>query len=144
MTHLDDAHAALMHAVTSDAGEAWACLPREQARALLDEAARLVAERDAAIRASERPRAARGRTARRLREWREIARSWRWHSETWQAEYRAAVAERDEARAVLRPLLEHPINREDNRCVFCRVNDVFEHEPDCPVLRRAALLGEEA
>lgn len=50
MTHLDEAHAALMRAVAAGAPVASCRLGREQARALLDEAARLVAERDGVTR----------------------------------------------------------------------------------------------
>lgn len=103
MTHLDDAHAALMQTVASDAWGPWTSLSREQAGALLDEAARLVAERDAAVR------------------------------------------ERDEARAVLRPLLANP----GEWCAFCGETDhwdngwVIEHTPDCPTRRAGVLLGDE-
>lgn len=50
MTTLDDAHAALHRAVASDGGVAVVGLSVAQAGALLDEAARLVAERDGARR----------------------------------------------------------------------------------------------
>jgi hypothetical protein len=53
-------------------------------------------------------------------------------------------------RAILAPLLTEPerIAPSDagKECLFCRVvqewwPDPFEHEPDCPVLRRDELLG---
>lgn len=54
----------------------------------------------------------------------------------------AAVAE---LRAVLAPLLDDPHRNGSHFCVFCGAflmdGDSGEHESDCPVLRRDALLG---
>jgi hypothetical protein len=64
----------------------------------------------------------------------------------------------DELRAILAPLLDEPLRNLDpdaqlDICIFCLaarwvdpsgradVDGVFAHRPDCPVLRRDALLG---
>lgn len=72
-----------------------------------------------------------------------------------EADLARAERERDELRAILAPLLAVPWShawanrREAWRCRFCQC--LFDnthvddgHRADCPVLRRAALLGEEA
>lgn len=59
--------------------------------------------------------------------------------------YDHALAAVAELRAVLAPLLDEPwrtianYGEPDERCVFCDETD--PHAPDCPVLRRDALLG---
>lgn len=79
-----------------------------------------------------------------------------------EAERNAALAQRDELRAVLAPVLADPLKAD--ACQFCgadiresyvvsmpdsmgggmrRVEQVGEHAPACPVLRRDALLGRE-
>lgn len=64
-----------------------------------------------------------------------------------------AVAQRDELRAVLAPLLARPYADDRDGCLFCEstlswldydADLVDEHRPGCPVLRRDALLGREA
>lgn len=58
------------------------------------------------------------------------------------------IIERDELRAILAPLLADPIgsNEYGVYCDFCHVESdtsaVLVHAPDCPVLRRDALLGQ--
>lgn len=55
--------------------------------------------------------------------------------------------QRDEVRAILAPLLAEPYrlgysHEAVRECVFCEQEWSFDHTPDCPVLRRAGLLGE--
>lgn len=60
--------------------------------------------------------------------------------------HRAVVAERDELRAVLRPLLADPWLDEGGEgwiCRGCGSRDSPTHRPGCPVLDRARLLGDE-
>jgi hypothetical protein len=57
---------------------------------------------------------------------------------------RRLEAERDELRAILAPLLDHPylhIARLGWCCTFCAAREGTPHEGHCPVLRRDALLG---
>lgn len=54
-----------------------------------------------------------------------------------------AIRQRDEARAILAWLLEDPcIVGEEGVCVFCYA-EYADHTPDCPVLRKDALLGRD-
>lgn len=149
MTHLDDAHAALMRAVASEARGAIAFLSRAQAGALLDEAARLVAERDALKRERD--------------EWKATAEAAQntgllnvLRAEAV-AERNAALAalsevraERDDLRAALRPLLTDPFRAWEKGwvvCPFCLAQHAdewnFPHGPDCPVRSAGRLLGDE-
>lgn len=65
---------------------------------------------------------------------------------------RGLEAERDELRAVLAPLLNEQTRRDGVHvwvwCPCCgrvaALGRVVEHKPDCPVLRRDALLGQDA
>lgn len=60
--------------------------------------------------------------------------------------HRAVVAERDELRAVLRPILDSPwITGHDGGalCRVCGQDAERGHEDGCPVLDRARLLGDE-
>jgi hypothetical protein len=58
----------------------------------------------------------------------------------------AAVAgQRDELRAILAPLLDHPLVYVERlrgwRCQFCAAVEGTPHAGECPVLRRDVLLG---
>jgi hypothetical protein len=117
-------------------------------------------------------RAKRQRTVRRLLALREGERLWKAHSEAMQDMLREteddrneAIRQRDELRRIIEPLLDDPIDRYESstmwgRCLFCtRVQPVVdrgptrpplldddapeEHHSDCPVLRRATLLGRD-
>ena len=87
-------------------------------------------------------RTKRNRTAKRLR----FLRQW---GTGLERSYTAIEAQLAEARAILAPLLAEPDWYEyvygegsDYRvCIFCRAFDIDGHKPDCPVLRRDALLG---
>lgn len=94
MTHLDDAHAALQRAVAAEPWEAaaYARVSRDQAAALLDEAARLVAERDAAVRDRDEARASEREAC--VRYLRAMAATWD------QADPRATERDREVAEAI--------------------------------------------
>lgn len=72
--------------------------------------------------------------------------------EAMRAERDEAIRQRDEARAVLAPLLDDPWRNESEgpywaldwfqECVWC-ASRAPDHAADCPVLRRDALLGRD-
>jgi hypothetical protein len=59
--------------------------------------------------------------------------------------YADATGQRDELRAILAPLLDHPLVYVERlrawRCQFCAAVEGSPHTGECPVLRRDTLLG---